>query len=221
MAENTTSFAAAADDMGKILEAIRAPEKHVLSGYYIAQRSKDVADGLLQMARASEGETVTKFIASNAARFDTLVNNGQLKTLMETLEQLSASQQCKVLSATESYLSGMPDARVLKDIVFSKDKDVLKKLDTMLHGFDNQQRVDLFSAPMAAWWMSGSDQVPLMVEILKPLSLNERQSIVSTNKAGHDFASIANVLEESCSSELNALFKGCRFPAPRTEGPKL
>jgi hypothetical protein len=217
MDDNTKSFAAAADrDMDKILAVIREPGKDPLTAYYIAQRSKEVADGLLQLARTGDAEAVTSFIASDAVRFDTLAGNGQLKTLMETLGQLSTSQQFKVLSATESYLSGAPDATVLKKIVFSKDEKIIEQLGGILHSFDNRQRTDLFSAPMAAWWMS-NDHTPLMVEILSPLSQKERQSIVDRVRIGD----IASVLEVSCSSELNAVFKDCKFPKPRAAVPEV
>jgi len=216
--DNTKSFAAVAGrDADKILDVIRAPEKDLLTAYYIANKSKDVADGLLQLARAGEAEAVTSFIVSDAVRFDTLVKNGQLKTLMETLEQLNASQQLKILSASESYLYGSPNATVLQDIVSSPDGKTTERLGRIMRGFDNQQRTDLFSAPMAAWWVTCFDQIPLMVEILSPLSMKERQSIVDKVK----FGDIASVLEESCSSELNAAFKGCKFPAIRAATPKV
>lgn len=210
----TTPFTAAADQSAdKILDAIRAPEKDFLTAYYVAQRSKDVAEGLLQLANAGETEAVTSFIASDAVRFETLVKNGQLATLMETIEQLNKSQQVKFLSATESYLSGCPNATVLQNIVSSRDEKTIEKFGEILRGFDAQQRIDLFSAPQAAWWVSCYDQTDLLVEILSSLSQNERQCLV--NKAGN----IASVIQISCSNELNNIFKGCTFPTVRSSEP--
>lgn len=212
--DTTKLFATAAEhNINKILDAIRAPEKDFLTTNYVANKSKDVAEGLLHLARIGETEAVTSFIVSDAVRFNTLTKNGQLKTLMETLEQLDRSQQTRILSATESCLYGAPNATVIQNIVSSKDKDVHDKLLGILRGLNTQQRTEILSAKMATWWILCHDQLPLLYAVVESLSQNERQRVI--DKSGD----IPMVLQNSCSQELSDLFKGCRFPS--TQPPIL
>src|SRR5688500_9285559 len=97
------AFAAAArPEAERIPNAIRAPESDCLTPYYVTQKSEAVAKSMLKLARKGETEAVASFLFSNAIRFATLAEKGQINTLLDILETLGSSQQAKVLSATES-----------------------------------------------------------------------------------------------------------------------
>lgn len=189
-----------------ILAAIRAPEEHFLTGCYVNNRSAEVANALLQLAGTGEAAVVVSFIVSDAVRFETLTENAQLGTLMDMLGKLDKAEQTKILAATEATQYGTPNATVLQNIVSSKDKTVIEKLGAILRGLDNPQRIEIFSAPRAMWWTSSYEQIPLMVEILSPLSQGERQKIVD-----NDPDDIAETLEVSWDAELSNLFADCKF----------
>jgi hypothetical protein len=204
------TFAAQANSPERILNAIRAPEQEFLTPYYVAHKSKEVADSLLQLVQAGEADSVTSFISSDGTRFETLAKNGQLKTLVRVVSSLDNAHRFQVISASESYLYGHPNATVLQNFVGSRDAETTGKLAEILRGFDNAQRTELFKVPGAVWWMSSYDQVPLLYEILYPLSKEQRQEIYASSRM------VPMAITESCCPELSDLFKGCVPAAAKT-----
>jgi hypothetical protein len=201
------AFAAAAKpEAERIPNAIRAPESDCLTPYYVTQKSEAVAKSMLKLARKGETEAVASFLFSNAIRFATLAEKGQINTLLDVLETLSSSQQAKVLSATESISYGAPNATVLQTIAATQDDKVQERLAGLLRGLDSAQCTKLFSMPRAAWWMSSYERDDLMTELISELSPKQRQYIVSHAQ------DMGRVIEATNRVDLLTLFKDCKFP---------
>jgi hypothetical protein len=218
MAKNTSQmFVAAADpDNKRILDGIRAPQDEFHIHFFVAQRSKQVAELLLQLATSGEGDVAVDFLAGDAKRFDTLTNKGQLDTLMKVIEALEPAQQLKILKATENELYGSPNATVLQNIISDRDpargSALTKRLADVVLKFDDQQRIQLLAAPMAVWWMSSYDKVPLLCEMVEPLSTQQRERILNSSK------DVGRALSMACDEGINQLFKDCKRTVGRHKG---
>ncbi|MEZ0226685.1 MAG: hypothetical protein ACAH83_19165 [Alphaproteobacteria bacterium] len=200
------AFAAAAKpEADRIRNAIRAPDSDCLTPYYVAQKSDAVAQSLLKLARKGETEAVASFLFSNAIRFATLAEKGQINTLLDTLETLGKSQQAKVLGATESISYGAPNATVLQTLAGTPDEKVQERLAGLLRGLDSAQCTKLFSTPGAAWWMSSHERDDVMTEVISALSPKQRQYIVNHAK------DMTRVIETTDREDFAALFKDCKF----------
>jgi hypothetical protein len=149
---------------------------------------------------------VASFLFSNAIRFATLAEKGQINTLLDILETLGSSQRAKVLGATESISYGVPNATVLQTIAGTPDDKVQERLAGLLRGLDSAQCTKLFSTPGAAWWMSSHERDDLMTEVISSLSPKQRQYIVSHAK------DMSRVIEATNRADFAALFKDCKSP---------
>jgi hypothetical protein len=210
MKEAAKSFLeAAATTRTRIFNAIKAPESECLTIYYVLNKSEDVAKAMLKLIKDGDADKVASFLSSDARRFETLAERGQMNTLLDVLEAMSKSQQAKVLSATESVNYGAPNATVLQTIAGAKDDKVQARLAGLLRGLDSAQCTKLFSTPGAAWWMSSHERDDLMTELISALSPKQRQYIVSHS------LDIGRAISATNREDFTALFKGCRFPKER------
>ena len=198
-----------ASELTRIFNAVKAPQAEFLTGYFVLHKSEEVAKAMLKLIKDGDAEKVTSFLSSDARRFETLSERGQMNGLLDVLEGLSKSQQAKVLSATESVNYGTPNATVLQTIAGTKDDKVQTRLAGLLRGLDTAQCTKLFSQPGAAWWMSSYERDDLMTEVMSTLSPKQRQYIVSHSP------DIGRAISATCRDDFAALFKGCKFPKGR------
>ena len=196
-------------ELTRIFNAVKAPQSEFLTGYYVLHKSEEVAKAMLKLVKDGDGDKVTSFLSSDARRFETLAQQGQMNALLDVLEALGKSQQAKVLSATESVNYGTPNATVLQTIAGAKDDKVQARLAGLLRGLDTAQCTKLFSQPGAAWWMSSYERDDLMTEVISALSPKQRQYIASHSP------DLGRAISATCRDDFAALFKGCKFPKAR------
>lgn len=83
--------AAAVTTQTRIFNAIKSPESECLTIYYVLNKSEDVAKAMLKLVRDGDADKVATFLSSDAKRFETLAEKGQMNTLLDVLEALSTS----------------------------------------------------------------------------------------------------------------------------------
>ena len=113
------------DEPERILAGIRDPEGEHLMPYYVTNKSEAVAKALLTLVNSGEAEKAVGFIVSDATRFETLAEKGQMNALMDFLDGLDTAQKHRVISASESVLSGVENATVLQNILSTRDTQTI------------------------------------------------------------------------------------------------